>query len=99
MKTNHAAFARETARWVVAEHIDAARGWRITLTPPALNAASAVVFLVAGSDKADALAAVLEGPAVPDTLPAQRVARHGGDVRWMVDRAAARLLTDAVPGA
>lgn len=87
--------ARETARWVLAEHIDDTRGWRITLTPPVLNAARAIVFLVAGSDKAEALAAVLEGPLMPDVWPAQRIARGGGKARWMVDRQAARLLTPA----
>ena len=88
---------RESARWVVAEHIDNARGWRITLTPVPLNAAHAVVFLVAGADKAPALAAVLEGPVLPDALPAQRVATGATAVRWMVDRAAASRLTQIAP--
>jgi 6-phosphogluconolactonase len=83
---------RETARWVVAEQVDAERGWRLTLTPPVLNAARAVIFLVAGDSKATALAAVLEGPAMPDTLPAQRVVPRDA-VRWMVDRQAAARLT------
>jgi len=84
---------RLTTRWVVAEHVDAARGWRLTLTPPVINAARAVLFLVAGEDKASALAAVLEGPARPSALPAQRIATGGGQVTWLVDRAAATLLT------
>lgn len=84
------AAARETRRLVVAEHVDAARGWRVTLTPPVLNAARHVLVLVAGADKAEALAAVLEGPLNAELLPAQRLA--GSDVRWMADAAAARLL-------
>ena len=88
---------RETTRWVLAERIDDARGWRITLTPPLLNAARAIVFLVAGLDKADVLAAVLEGPAMPDTLPAQRIVGEAGKVRWMVDRAAASRLAGTAP--
>ena len=83
---------RLVTRWVVAEHVDTVRGWRITLTPPVLNAARAVVFLVAGDDKAPALAAVLEGPVRPSALPAQRIADGARHVRWLVDRrAAARL--------
>lgn len=84
---------RVSTRWVVAEHVDAARGWRLTLTPPIINAARSVVFLVTGDDKAAALAAVLEGPAQPLALPAQAVASGSSLVTWLVDRAAARLLT------
>jgi 6-phosphogluconolactonase len=83
---------RELTRWVLAEHVDDERGWRITLTPPALHAARAILFLVTGSDKAEALAAVLEGPARPSALPAQRVATGSRHVTWLVDQAAARLL-------
>lgn len=83
---------RELTRWVVAEQVDDAHGWRLTLTPPVLNAARAIVFLVAGSDKAGALAAVLEGPVVPDVFPAQHIAMGGGHVSWIVDAAAAALL-------
>lgn len=84
---------RLTTRWVVAEHVDTTRGWRLTLTPPIINAARAVLFLVAGEDKAVALAAVLEGPARPSALPAQRITGGGSQVTWLVDRAAATLLT------
>lgn len=87
---------QETNRLVVAEHVDAARGWRLTLTPPLLNAARHTVWLVAGAAKAPALAAVLEGPSAPDQYPAQRIT--GRDVRWMVDRAAARLLATSPQG-
>ena len=86
------ASGRLLTRWAVAEHVDTARGWRITLTPPLLNAARAVLFLVAGDDKAPALAAVLEGPSRPSALPAQRVADGGRHVRWLVDRKAASRL-------
>ncbi len=87
----------ESARRVVAEYVDDARGWRVTLTPVALNAAHAVVFVVTGADKSVALAAVLEGPLAPDALPAQRIATGAADVRWLVDRAAASRLTRIAP--
>ncbi len=82
---------RETERPVVAEHVDAKHGWRITLTPPVLNAARHTIWLVEGAAKAPALAAVLEGPPAPDQFPAQRIT--GTDVRWMIDREAARRLS------
>ncbi|HEX6477833.1 MAG TPA: 6-phosphogluconolactonase [Ktedonobacteraceae bacterium] len=65
---------------------------RLTFTPPLLNAARNVLFLVTGSDKADALHAVLEGPYNPDEYPAQIVRPPNGEVTWMVDTAAAAKL-------
>jgi len=63
---------------------------RLTFTPPLLNAARNLLFLVTGSDKADALHAVLEGPYQPDEYPAQIVRPPIGEVVWMVDTAAAQ---------
>lgn len=62
---------------------------RITLTPLVLNAARALVFLVAGREKAGALADVLNGPRDELKLPAQRIHPPDGTVTWMVDSAAA----------
>lgn len=63
---------------------------RITLTAPAINRARHVRFLVAGADKAGALAAVLEGPREPQRYPAQLI--EALDVAWLVDEAAATQL-------
>lgn len=65
---------------------------RLTFTPPLLNAARNILFLVTGSDKADALHAVLEGPYQPDEYPAQIVRPPNGEVVWMVDTAAAQII-------
>jgi 6-phosphogluconolactonase len=65
---------------------------RITLTPPTLNNAAGVIFLVSGDDKALALKAVLEGPDEPEQLPAQLIRPSHGRLLWLVDRAAAGLL-------
>ena len=83
---------KETVRWVLGYHVDAQKGWRITLTPPVINAAREVVFIVAGGGKASVLRDVLEGPNRPDVLPAQIVRPGGGEPLWMVDRNAAALL-------
>ncbi len=65
---------------------------RLTFTPPLLNAARNVLFLVSGSEKADALHAILEGEYQPDEYPAQIVRPTNGEVVWMLDRAAAQKL-------
>ncbi|HEU5229499.1 MAG TPA: 6-phosphogluconolactonase [Ktedonobacteraceae bacterium] len=65
---------------------------RLTFTPPLLNAAIHILFLVTGADKAEALQAVLEGPYQPDEYPAQIVQPTKGEVTWMVDTAAAAKL-------
>jgi polyphosphate glucokinase len=66
---------------------------RITLTPPVLNHAALVVFLVTGRDKALVLKAILEGPLEPEQLPAQLVNPTQGRVIWLLDRDAAALLS------
>ena len=59
---------------------------RLTLTLPVLNNSANVLFLVAGADKAETLARVLEGPPDPDALPSQAVAPTNGTLTWLVDR-------------
>jgi 6-phosphogluconolactonase len=83
---------RESERLVVAPWVAAQNTFRITLTPPVLNAARLVVFLAAGDDKAEPLKAVLEGARDPERYPAQIVEGHR---LWLVDRAAARLIDTA----
>lgn len=68
---------------------------RITLTLPALARSREVCFLVAGPDKADAVAAILGGRGGSRVaLPAARV-RSQGPVRWYLDRGAAAGLSAA----
>ena len=81
-----------TDRWVVANPVLKLETTRLTLTIPVLNAARAVNFLVAGEGKAGALKEILEGDADPRAYPAKFVRPESGDLVWMVDRAAARLL-------
>jgi 6-phosphogluconolactonase len=67
--------------------------WRISLTPLVINLAREVMFLVAGTAKANMLREVLEGPYGPDERPAQIVRPSPGEVIWLVDRAAAAKLS------
>ena len=83
----------ETQRMVVAVEVDAEPRRRLTFTPPVINNAQRVMFLVAGQGKAAAVKDVLEGPRDPDKFPAQLVAPADGEVIWMLDKAAASLLS------
>lgn len=85
----------ERTHLAVATTAPGAGGRRVTLTVPVLNHGARVVVLVVGAAKAQALAAVLEGPRRPDHWPAQRLAPQG-ELIWVVDRAAASGLSDAV---
>jgi 6-phosphogluconolactonase len=78
----------ERRRWVVAPFVERLGAHRITLTLPALNRARAVLFLVSGAQKAEALARVL-APAAGELPPAARVQPEGGELLWIVDRDAA----------
>jgi 6-phosphogluconolactonase len=83
----------ERRRWVAAPWITRLRAHRLTLTLPVLDRAREVLFLVAGADKADALAQVLGGGDGDAPLPAARVRPEGGAPRWYVDRDAARAVS------
>ena len=78
---------RVAAVWVA--HLGA---WRITLTPPALLDAAAIVVLVAGPTKAAAVHAALEAPPDVKTYPAQLLRAADDRVEWLLDRSAAALL-------
>ena len=82
-----------TDRWVVVNPVLKLGTTRLTLTIPVINAAKAVTFLVAGSDKAGALKEILEGDADPREYPAMFIRPENGDLTWMVDRTAAEQLS------
>jgi 6-phosphogluconolactonase len=71
---------------------------RVSLTLPALNTARAVIFLVSGESKAAALEQVL-GPSQDGLpVPARQIRPLDGDLIWLVDRAAAGLLSTDLQG-
>lgn len=83
---------QERSRWVVATYVEPKHTWRISLTPVALNAASKIIFLVIGEEKAQALKQALSEPKRPDDFPAQVINPPQGQVLWIVDKAAAAVL-------
>jgi len=81
-------------RIAVANFVEKFQSWRITLTAGSINSARNIIFLVGGTDKAPALKEVIEGPRNPELYPSQLINPSHGALLWMVDEAAARLLSD-----
>lgn len=88
----------ETRRWVVANEVATLGATRLTFTLPLLNASRAVLFLVAGADKAARLEQVVLRRAAPP-WPAQLVRPHGAEPDWLVDAEAGSRLGLAIEGA
>jgi len=80
----------EKVRWAIANWVEKFNSARITFTFPVLNAARAVLLLVAGADKADMLHEVLVTNR--NTYPVQQVRPVDGAKVWLLDRAAAARL-------
>lgn len=82
----------EERRWVMAVEAPAAPRRRLTLTLPTINRAARVFVVVAGPQKAAALARALMGPVDPWRHPASAVRPVDGSLVWWTDEAAAARL-------
>lgn len=65
---------------------------RISVTAPVIESAREIHALIAGADKAEILAAVLNGPIDLDARPCGLLRQARGTVRWLLDQAAASKL-------
>ncbi|MFQ5428192.1 MAG: 6-phosphogluconolactonase [Thermodesulfobacteriota bacterium] len=83
----------EEKKLVAAEYVEKLASTRITFTPPIIQKARNIIFLVRGSEKAAVLRALVECPFDPQALPAALTLRAEGRVRWFVDKEAASLLS------
>lgn len=82
----------EQQRWVADVYLPEEGLHRLTLTAAAINQAALVVFLVSGNAKAPILRKVLEDALGPEGIPARLIKPAHGELLWLVDRDAARLL-------
>jgi 6-phosphogluconolactonase len=82
----------EHERLVVANAVPQLQTARLTLTVPVLNAAHALLLLVAGEDKSQAVYQAIEGTWNPRDTPSQLLRDAEGRVEWLLDRAAATAL-------
>lgn len=87
------AAVRETERMAVPVEVDAPEHHRVSLTAPVFNNAARVMFMAAGENKAQAVRNILQGPRDPEKFPAQLIAPADGELVWLLDKAAARLLS------
>jgi len=83
---------RETGRLVAAPWIESLKAHRITLTPPVIQRAAAVLVLVSGEEKARALERALAPEGSVDECPARLLTTAQGQVVFIADRPAAALV-------
>jgi 6-phosphogluconolactonase len=85
----------ETERLVVANWVEKFQTYRITITLPVINNAAHVMFIVGGPDKAEMLSKVIGNQSERIEFPSQLIQPHDGELIWLVDSDAAKLLNDA----
>ncbi len=83
---------KETKQIAVANFVEKFDSYRLTLTFPVINNAENIIFLVSGDNKAEALREVLRGEFQPEKFPSQNVKTENGNLWWLIDKAAAKLL-------
>jgi 6-phosphogluconolactonase len=88
----HTAALRETTRMFVANEVEKLETVRFTITPKVIEAASHVLLLVAGADKAEMVRQVLRGQLAQHEHPVQMVNRRTRPTVWLLDQAAAEQL-------
>lgn len=81
----------EQNAWTSSFFLPAQDMYRITLTAPLVNKSACVVFLAAGSGKAETLKNVLKGERNIDLYPSQIINPENGQLHWFVDEAAGSL--------
>ena len=86
----------DTQSWVVSNPAPSLDTYRLTFTARLINAARQVLFLVAGSEKSEALRNVLSEPKDHQNLPAQLIQPVTGELSWFVDEAALGDLPESV---
>ncbi|WP_165865965.1 6-phosphogluconolactonase [Lucifera butyrica] len=86
----------EQRRWVCHTQTQGPAADRITLTFPVINRARTIIFLATGEEKAPKVREILAAAGVPPRLPAQLVHPVNGEIYWLLDQAAASLLTEKI---
>src|SRR4030095_16321096 len=88
----HTLVLKEKKALVSAVYIEKLSSYRITMTVGLINEAHAIVFLVYGEAKANAVHDVLEGEKDFEKYPAQLIIPEDGVLHWFLDEDAAKNL-------
>ncbi|MHB8482925.1 MAG: 6-phosphogluconolactonase [Nitrospiria bacterium] len=83
----------ERERWVEALFVEKIGAYRITLTPPAINSADRILFLVTGREKAAILREIFD-PEKNGDYPVHRIRPVQGVLTFYVDQEAAGQLPE-----
>jgi 6-phosphogluconolactonase len=83
---------KEKEKWVGSFYLEEEKIYRITLTPPAVNAATHVIFLVNGKNKSAAIYNVFTQEHVPMLYPAQIIQPFNDELYWWMDEGAASMI-------
>jgi len=86
----------EKSRIAVENWVEKLNSNRLTLTFPAINNASNIIFLISGASKAVILREVLEDEFRGEQLPSQNVKPTNGNLFWLIDTDSARLLNNSL---
>ena len=79
----------EERRLYIPNHVGADKGWRMTMTFPAIEHARMVYVLALGKTKTKILKQILFGESNPEEIPAQRLGTTEHPVTYIIDKKAA----------
>lgn len=88
----HSKALSETKRTTAANFIEKFDEFRLTMTFPVINAGRNVIFIATGAEKADAVFEAIKGDSDPVSKPAQAIAPASGNLKWLLDEAAAKRI-------
>lgn len=88
----HTEVLNEERATVSAEYIEEVNMNRITMTAPLINQARTVAFLVFGSDKAEAVAKIMDASKDFKKYPGKLIHPESDDLQWFLDKDAGHLI-------
>ncbi|MEZ6137890.1 MAG: 6-phosphogluconolactonase [Pirellulaceae bacterium] len=82
----HTSALKEKSKLVTANEVPQLDTTRITFTPPMINAARNIAFIINGAEKMDALSILWHGPRDTQQYPAQLIQPTDGSLHFFLDK-------------